>query len=148
MEMNQGAAIFPHAARFNHCCNPNACFTWNAAIEKETIHVMKDVAAGEEITLSYCDMIHDKPSRSYELKHYGFECDCPACVGDEDDETTYAHQSAVRRYRLQDLDRETKFFRGARLQEGAQQDGFIIKLLQMAALHQMEGDFTPRLAGL
>jgi hypothetical protein len=148
MEVNQGAAVFPHASRFNHCCNPNACFSWNAAIKRETIHIMKDVTAGEEITLSYCDMIHDKPSRSYELKHYGFECDCPACAGDESDETTFAHASAVRRFRLQDLDRETKFFRGARLEQGAAQADFITKMLQMAALHKLEGDFTPRLAGL
>jgi hypothetical protein len=148
MEMNQGAAVFPHAARFNHCCNPNSCFTWNGAIGQETIHAMKDIATGEEITLSYCDMIHDKPSRSYELKHYGFVCDCPACEGDEDDETTFAHESAVRRYRLQELERETRFFRGARLEEGAKMGDFITKLLQMAALYQMEGDFTPRLAGM
>jgi hypothetical protein len=147
MEMYQGAAVFPHAARFNHCCNPNACFSWNSNVGKETIHVMKDVAAGEGITMSYCDMIYGKPSRSYELKHYGFECDCPACEGDENDETTYAHMSAVRRFRLQDLDRETKCLRGTRLEERAKQEGFITKLLQMAALHQMEGDFTPRLAG-
>ena len=148
MEMNNGAAVFPRAARFNHCCNPNACFAWNAGIGKETIHVMKDVAAGEEITLSYCDMMHDKPTRAYELKHYGFVCDCPACAGDEDDETSFAHQSAVRRFRLQELERETLFLRGVRLLEGAQQPDFIKKLLQMAALHKLEGDYTARLAAV
>jgi hypothetical protein len=64
MEMDKGAAIFPKAARFNHSCNPNACFSWNSAIGKETIHAMNDVQPGEEITLSYCDMIHDKVLRS------------------------------------------------------------------------------------
>ncbi|KAF1935876.1 SET domain-containing protein [Clathrospora elynae] len=148
MEKDRGAGVFPHAARFNHCCNPNACFSWNAKIEKETIHVMNDVAAGEEIVLSYCDMIHDKPLRTWELKHYGFVCDCRACVEDEDDETTYAHLSAVRRFRLNELERETRLLRGARLEEGASQEDFVTKLVQMAALHQMEGDFTARLPAL
>lgn len=84
MEMGAGAAVFPHAARFNHACNPNACFAWNAGIGKETIHAMRDVKRGEEITLSYCNMEHGKRLRAWELRHYGFVCDCPAC-GDEDD---------------------------------------------------------------
>lgn len=148
MEMDQGAAIFPHAARFNHNCNPNACFTWNSAIGKETIHAMSDISAGDEITLSYCNMIHDKKLRYWELKHYGFVCDCRACAEDEDDESTFAYQSATRRYRLQELDRETKYLRGSRLETGAYQAGFVKKLLEMAALHQQEGDHTARLANV
>jgi hypothetical protein len=148
MEMNKGAAVFPHAARFNHNCNPNACFTWNSAIGKETIHIMNDVCTGEEITLSYCDMIHDKASRSWELKHYGFVCDCRACTEDEDDETTFAHKSAERRFRLQELERETRYLRGPNLKIGAETPDFVSKLLRLAALHQQEGDFTARLASV
>jgi hypothetical protein len=148
MEMNAGAAVFPHAARFNHSCNPNACFSWNASIGKETIHVMSPIPAGEEITLSYCDMIHDKSLRAYELKHYGFTCGCPACSDDEEDETTFGYQSAERRFRLQELERETRFFRGANLERGAQRDDFVKKLLQLAALHKAEGDYTARLANV
>jgi hypothetical protein len=148
MEMGKGAAVFPHAARFNHCCNPNACFSWNASTNKETIHIMNDVAAGEEIMLSYCDMMHDKPSRSYELKHYGFVCDCPACAGDENDETSFAYQSAMRCFRLQELEHETRFWRGALLREGIQQPQFVNKLLELAALHRLEGDYSARLAAV
>lgn len=148
MEMGDGAAVFGHASRFNHCCNPNALFTWNAAIHKETIHTMKDVAAGEEITLSYCDMTHDKPSRTYELKHYGFVCDCPACAGDENDESSFANQSAVRRFRLQELEHETRYWRGSRLLEGAQKPELVNRLLQMAALHNLEGEYSARLAAV
>ncbi|CAO2652075.1 Nn.00g003580.m01.CDS01 [Neocucurbitaria sp. VM-36] len=148
MEWNHGAAVFPNAARFNHSCNPNACFTWNSGIGKETIHIMNDVSKDEEITLSYCDMIHDKTLRSWELKHYGFTCDCRACAEDEDDETTFAYHSASRRFKLQELERETRFLRGSRLLEGAKQPDFVGKLLQLAALHQQEGDFTARLASV
>jgi hypothetical protein len=148
MEMGRGAAVFPNAARFNHSCNPNACFTWNPAIGKETIHIMNDVKEGEEITLSYCDMLHDKPLRAYELKHYGFVCDCRACAEDENDEGTFAYQSALRRFRLQELERETRFLRGKDLEQGVAQEGFAKKLVEMAGLHVAEGDWTERLASV
>jgi hypothetical protein len=144
MEMNKGAAIFPHAARFNHSCKPNACFTWNAGIGKETIHAMSEIQAGEEITLSYCDSTHDKMLRSWELKHYGIMCDCPACV----DDNGSAQQSEMRRYRLRELDDETKPLRGAHLGEGAMKEGFVTKLLEMAALHQQEGEVSAQVANL
>ncbi|USP78256.1 hypothetical protein yc1106_05530 [Curvularia clavata] len=152
MEIGRGVGVFPRASRFNHSCNPNACFYWNAATKKETIHAMKDIAAGEQITLSYCDMTHDKPSRAYELKHYGFVCDCPACSGDENDETSFTHQSAIRRFRLQELDLETQMWRvGSRpdmLLQGAQDPQFVQRLLEMAALHTVEGERTARLASI
>lgn len=87
MEMGSGAAVFVHAARFNHACNPNACFNWNAQIGKETVHTMRDIAEGEEITISYVDVQHDKRLRAWELRHYGFVCGCAAC-GDEDNVST------------------------------------------------------------
>ncbi|KAF2818634.1 SET domain-containing protein [Ophiobolus disseminans] len=148
MEKDKGAAVFPHAARFNHCCNPNACFTWNSAIQKETIHAMTDIQPDEQITLSYCDMTHERKLRSWELRHYGFVCDCRACTGDEEDETTFANQSAERRFRLEELERETKNLRGKYLLQGAQDPNFAKKLLEMAALHQQEGDWTARLANV
>jgi hypothetical protein len=148
MEMNQGAAVFPHASRFNHSCNPNACFSWNASIGKETIYIMNRVRANQEITLSYCDMMHDKRLRAYELKHYGFVCDCPACGDDEEDEAGFGYQSEERRFRLQELERETRFFRGGGLGEGAKRENFVGKLVEMAGLHRAEGDFTARLAAV
>jgi hypothetical protein len=92
MEMGAGAAVFLHTSRFNHSCVPNACFAWNAGIGKETIHTMRDVAAGEEITISYVDGEHDKRLRAWELRHYGFVCGCEAC-GDEEDVSRYAYSS-------------------------------------------------------
>ena len=105
MEKDSGAAVYVHASRFNHSCNPNAGFNWNPAIQKETIHAAQDIAAGEEITLSYCDATQNRAARLYQLKHYGFECDCPACA-DDDDPESFAAQSAARRYRLSELQRE------------------------------------------
>lgn len=146
MEMDDGAAVFPHAARFNHSCKPNANFSWNPNIEKETIHIINDVKKDEEITLSYCDMTHDKKQRAWELKHYGFSCDCPACADDEDDPESYAYKSAERRFRIAELERATKHFRGQHLDEGIEQPDFPNQLLELAALHKEEGDYSVRLA--
>jgi hypothetical protein len=46
------------------------------------------------------------------------------------------------------LERETRGLRGKKLKEGAERDDFVKKLLEMAALHQKEGDFTARLANV
>jgi hypothetical protein len=87
----------------------------------------------------------DRKLRSWELKHDGLVCDCRACA-DEDDEKTFAYQSRSRRFRLRELDRETKYLRGKNLDKGVQEKDFAKKLLELAALHKAEGDFTTRLA--
>ncbi|KAF2867587.1 hypothetical protein BDV95DRAFT_502384, partial [Massariosphaeria phaeospora] len=148
MEMEDGAAIFPNASRLNHSCNPNACFVWNAAIYKETIHVMRKVEKGEEITVSYCDQMHEKTLRAWELKHYGFSCDCPACAGDETDSSSFACMSAERRYRMDELHREVRPYRGKHLEQGAKKERFVENLLNLAVLHMEDGDHSARLANI
>jgi hypothetical protein len=147
MEMGSGAAVFLHASRFNHACTPNTCFSWNAAVGAETLHSMCDISAGEEVTISYVDMEHDKRLRAWELRHYGFVCGCEAC-GDEDDEASFAYASAQRRLQIQELDRETMLLRGLRLGEGARKPGFAEKLLRMGVALQQEGCWDARLAGM
>lgn len=78
---------------------------------------MNDVKTGDKVTLSYCD---NGRGSSY--------------------------RSASRRFRLQELDGETKYLRGKNLKKDTQGKGFVKKLLELAALHQAEGDFTTRLA--
>jgi hypothetical protein len=148
MEWNHGAAIFPNAARFNHSCSPNATFTWNPNIDMETIHIINPVKAGDEITLCYCDMSSEKTFRTWELKHYGFVCVCPACDGDEDDFESFVHQTAERRYRISELDRATRLLRGPRLDQAVGRKDFTNQMLELAALYKEEGDNTGRLANV
>lgn len=101
MEMGTGAAIFCECARINHSCCPNAFFAWNKRLHKETIHAIKDIKEGEEITICYCDPLHDTVSRKWALKHYGFECDCPACGNTS--KNSFAAESVDRRFRLYEL---------------------------------------------
>jgi len=138
MPKDTGAAVFPHASRFNHSCNPNATFTWNPAIGKETIHAVRDIKPGEEITLAYCDIIHSKPLRKWELKHYGFTCDCPAC----DATDPWAEKSAERRAEIGDLERETEFLSNMREESALLSRQY----LTMIKLLIEEGDYSARLA--
>ncbi|KAF2202423.1 SET domain-containing protein, partial [Delitschia confertaspora ATCC 74209] len=143
IEHESGAAIFPYAARFNHSCSPNACFTWNSAIGKETIHATRNINCGEEITVAYCDTTHSKSLRRYELKHYGFLCDCRACNDESDPE--YASKSAERRYRLQELEDLLASMRESGKHWGMGPES-IPQLLEMVNLLLEEGDYTNRLA--
>ncbi|KAJ4993279.1 set domain-containing protein 5 [Stagonosporopsis vannaccii] len=147
MELGHGAGVFPHAARFNHSCVPNATFAWNERLRKETVHAMRDVGVGEELVICYVDVAHDRRLRAWELRHYGFVCGCVAC-GEGEDDSSPAFASAQRRLQLYDLDRETRRLRGSRLDDGAAQPGFAAKLLKMAALLQEEGAWDARLAGV
>lgn len=146
MEVNDGAGIFPHAARFNHSCNPNAVFSWNDATKKEVIHAIHDIDEGEEITLAYCDITLDKAMRTWQLKHYGFKCACEACTGDDSDLNSFAARSGDRRYRLKELNEEFVGLWGSFLERGMQTEGFVEKLLEYVKLLLEEGDYTERLA--
>lgn len=120
MECGKGAAVFEVASRFNHSCVPNACFSWNEKLGMETIYAVKDIESGDvccnpsslssqinqnrqEITVSYCDPYLDVSMRMFELWHYGFECDCPAC-GDTRIVGSFAAKSRDRRWRLREID--------------------------------------------
>ncbi len=65
----------PSPSRINHACLPNCQHTWNASIGEETIHTVRDIAQGEEITISYS---HTDPfeSRRGHQKNFGFDCTC------------------------------------------------------------------------
>ncbi|KAL5450312.1 hypothetical protein PMIN07_001309 [Paraphaeosphaeria minitans] len=148
MEMGKGAGIFPNAARFNHSCTPNASFNWNANMQRETVHIIHDVKAGEQITLSYCDMTHEKTLRAWELKHYGFSCDCPACVREEADADGFAREGVDRRYRIKELEQTTSYLRGPNLEMGVKEPEFVKQLLELAVLHMDIGDYSIRLANI
>lgn len=71
--------IFLETARMNHSCLPNAQHAWNAKLARMLVHVVREIQAGQEITLSY---ILGGPSsvRQPELKTYfGFDCACELC---------------------------------------------------------------------
>lgn len=46
-----GGAIFLEACRINHACDNNAQKHWSKRIERHTVHAMRDIPKGEEITI-------------------------------------------------------------------------------------------------
>ncbi|CEM04249.1 unnamed protein product [Vitrella brassicaformis CCMP3155] len=74
----KGYALFPVFSLLNHSCEPNSESTY---VDRNTISAFttRDVAAGEELTISYIDNTMSLADRREELRGYGFVCTCPKC---------------------------------------------------------------------
>ena len=71
--------IYPTACLINHSCLPNAHNNWNGDTKCETIHAIRFIKAGEEITISY-DKGGSSDSRRTHLRDaFGFDCKCIVC---------------------------------------------------------------------
>lgn len=72
--------VFLLGSRINHSCVPNIHFANNSVLEKETFHAIRDIMAGEELTITYiCGTNRTQSQRQAELDKWGFRCTCPAC---------------------------------------------------------------------
>lgn len=78
------AGLFPIAARFNHACYPanNVDYRFDHDNNALTMTVREDVAAGQELTISYGKNL--SPELLYFC--YGFRCKCGGCKGLNDEE--------------------------------------------------------------
>ena len=71
--------IYPTICLINHSCLSNAHNSWNSDTKRETIHAIRNINAGEEITISY-DKGDTYNSRRTHLKDaFGFDCNCSVC---------------------------------------------------------------------
>ena len=71
--------IYPTICLINHSCLPNAHNSWNPDSNSETIHAIRDIPAGEKITISY-DKGGPSTSRRTHLRDaFGFNCACGVC---------------------------------------------------------------------
>ncbi|KAF2477434.1 SET domain-containing protein [Lindgomyces ingoldianus] len=72
--------IFLDSSRINHSCIQNAQNTWNEDLQKLTIHALRDISEGEEITIFY---LTDRPNRQARsealLSSFRFTCSCSLC---------------------------------------------------------------------
>jgi hypothetical protein len=72
--------IFLDASRINHACIQNAQNTWNEDLQRLTIHAIRDINKGEEITIMYLQDRADRSARQLALqKNFRFTCSCPLC---------------------------------------------------------------------
>ncbi|KAJ4364781.1 hypothetical protein N0V85_009283 [Neurospora sp. IMI 360204] len=75
-----GGGLFIEASRINHACNPNTQNSWNERISRETIHAVRDIKKGEEITISYIGHFESYDERQSILKNkFNFDCACDLC---------------------------------------------------------------------
>lgn len=76
-------AVIPEAARINHDCSPNAEYVFGPT--KLTLHVYasREIATGEEITISYTDPFTHHATRQGHLSSFGFTCTCRRCSNAE-----------------------------------------------------------------
>lgn len=76
------AAVFPRIARINHTCLPNCHHEWNPALQMETVHALREIARGEE--LSICYLLPKGRTRAERQSHlarrFGFRCGCALCT--------------------------------------------------------------------
>ncbi|KAG8157307.1 hypothetical protein KVR01_012691 [Diaporthe batatas] len=105
---NGKRAVFQTVARLNHSCVPNAQGNLNAALpgSQFTIHALREIAEGEEITISYLHNELEVRQERQKWLHegYGFECACEICSINNHHPPGERHeQSHQRRLKIQQM---------------------------------------------
>ncbi|OCH90872.1 SET domain-containing protein [Obba rivulosa] len=67
-------------SRANHSCQPNAAVYVDASTFALQLIATRDIAADEQITVPYCDLMPLHAERKKKLEPYGFTCTCPSCT--------------------------------------------------------------------
>jgi hypothetical protein len=74
------SGIFLNACRINHACDNNAQKNWNESIQQHTVHALRDIDEGEEITIYYLGIDQNRSARQKSLREkFGFVCSCRPC---------------------------------------------------------------------
>ncbi|KAM0351088.1 hypothetical protein ACHAPU_002870 [Fusarium lateritium] len=92
--------IYPTICLINHSCLPNSHNNWNSKEEHETIHAIRPIPEGSEITISYDKGGPSAVRKSALERSFGFNCTCPLCSLPPSD----IRESDDRRSRIQKLD--------------------------------------------
>ena len=74
-------AVFTLISRFNHACVPNCHHEWNDALGMETVHAIRPIGKGEELSISYlmpAGRVYEQRQQLLSSK-FGFTCGCAMC---------------------------------------------------------------------
>lgn len=76
----RSGGLFLDSSRINHSCRHNAQNTWNENIGRLTIHALRDIEEGQEITISYLASTLGYAERQHFLREkFKFDCKCELC---------------------------------------------------------------------
>lgn len=77
----QGSALFGLASMLNHSCEPCLDVEWPRNTAAVAFRAARDVARGEQLTISYIPTEQPVAQRQQALHEgYGFWCRCSKCV--------------------------------------------------------------------
>jgi len=72
-------SAFPVGSLFNHSCSPNATLYYHG--NRQIIRAMRDIQQGEEICITYTDVMNSRNHRKkILLEKYKFDCHCERCT--------------------------------------------------------------------
>lgn len=72
--------VFLEASRINHACDNNSQKSWNQNIKQHTVHALRDINEGEEITIYYLAAHNSWQARQEALRaKFEFSCSCRIC---------------------------------------------------------------------
>lgn len=78
--------VFLETARINHSCRPNAQHAWNDKLKTMLVHAVRNIAEGEELTLSYVAGGPWSARQEHIRTFFGFRCTCDICSLPEDEQ--------------------------------------------------------------
>lgn len=80
---NEGSGLYLQQSKINHSCNPNAEIRFPYSSNVLQVVALRDIAANEEICISYldeCQLNRSRHSRQkYLQENYLFLCECEKC---------------------------------------------------------------------
>ena len=81
------------ACRINHACDNNAVKSWNERIKRHTVHALRDIETGEEITVNYLGTMGKRTIRREKLRsRFSFTRSCNLCILSDDESRKYDEQ--------------------------------------------------------
>jgi hypothetical protein len=134
-------AIFPITARINHSCLPNVKTSYCPSSRSMRVHVLRDVAADEELFTSYLGRAElygsDGPSRRARLeKSWAFACTCALCS------STMQEASDFRRRELAQIRSSLPGLRPLDVERTLRDCARALDLLEEEGLHLDGDDFA------
>ena len=78
----EGVGLYADVTNLNHSCRPNAVVVFERD-STATVAALRDIAAGEEVLISYIEEDRPLAVRRADLVDYGFVCMCERCVEEE-----------------------------------------------------------------